>query len=148
MHTVHERVRAVAHATGGAEWAELPGHVERLERLVAALPPAIWHRVSKAVRTKYELLEGRYGRTTAVAIVAAGVVGSAVPLPGTGIVAVAPVIGLAELHHQLVPLVMPAATALADHVALTAAEVQRLGNNLVLELTGLHDPDQATQECT
>lgn len=140
MEPVHERVRAVAHAAGGAEWAELPGHVERLERLVTALPPAIWHRVSTAVRTKYEFLEGRYGRATAVAIVAAGVVGSAVPLPGTGIVAIAPVIGLAELHHRLCPLLVPAGSALADRVALTAAEVQRLGDELVLELTGLRDP--------
>src|SRR5262245_56380620 len=141
MEAVHERVRAVADAAGGAEWAELPDHVERLERLVAALPPAIWHRISHAVRTKYEFLEARYGPTTAVAIVAAGVVGSAVPLPGTGLMAVAPVIGLAELHHQLFPLLVPAGTALADHVALKAAEVQRLGNELVLELTGLRDPE-------
>lgn len=141
MQLVHERVRAVAHATGGAEWAELPGHVERLERLVAALPPAIWHRLSHAVRTKYELLERRYGRATAVAIVAAGVVGSAVPLPGTGLVAVAPVIGLAELHHQLVPLFAPAATTPVDDVALTETEVQRLGSDLVVELTDLCGPE-------
>ncbi len=141
MEPVHERVRAVAHAAGGAEWAELPGHVERLERLVAALPPAIWHRISNAVRTKYEFLEERYGRTTAVAIVTAGIVGSAVPLPGTGLAAIAPVIGLAELHHRLFRLLVPAGTALADHVALTAAEVQRLGNELIVELTGPRDPD-------
>jgi hypothetical protein len=138
---VHEQVRTVAHAAGGTEWAELPGHVERLERLVAALPPAIWHRVSQSVRTKYAFLEGRYGRATAVAIVAAGIVGSAVPLPGTGLVAIAPVIGLAELHHRLFPLLVPAGTALADQASLTAAEVHRLGNELVLELTGLRDPE-------
>jgi hypothetical protein len=56
-------------------------------------------------------------------------------------VAIAPVIGLAELHHRLSPLIVPAGTAIVDHVALTATEVHRLGNELVLQLTGVCDSD-------
>jgi hypothetical protein len=99
---VHDHLRAVAGGLGDAEVAALADHGERVRQLVASVPPAVWHKVSGAVATHYQSLEGRYGRPTAIAIVSAGIVGTAVPLPGTTVLAVAPLIGLAELHHKLV----------------------------------------------
>src|SRR6516165_6716178 len=99
---VHEHLRAVVGGLGHVELAALPDHGERLRQLVASVPPAVWHKVSGAVATRYNSLEGRYGRPTAIAILSAGIVGTAVPLPGTSLVAVAPLLALAELHHQLV----------------------------------------------
>src|SRR6516225_7842816 len=101
IHIVHEHLRAVVHGLGHAELAALPDHGERLRQLVASVPPAVWHKVSGAVATRYNSLEGRYGRPTAIAILSAGIVGTAVPLPGTTVLAMAPLIALAELHHRL-----------------------------------------------
>jgi hypothetical protein len=101
IHIVHEHLRAVVGGLGHTELAALPDHGERLRQLVARVPPAVWHKVSGAVAKRYNSLEGRYGRPTAIAILSAGIVGTAVPLPGTTVVAMAPLIALAELHHRL-----------------------------------------------
>ena len=101
MLSVREHVQTVANALGHPDWAALTDHGERVQRLVAEIPPALWQKVQHAVSTNYQRLETRYGRPMAVAIVSAGIVGTAVPLPGTSIVAVAPLIGLAELHHRI-----------------------------------------------
>jgi hypothetical protein len=99
--TVCEHVQSWANALGHPDWAALTDHGERLQCLVAEIPPALWQKVQHAVSTNYQRLEARYGRPMAVAIVSAGIVGTAVPLPGTSIVAAAPLIGLAELHYRI-----------------------------------------------
>src|SRR6516162_8286863 len=101
LQAVHEHIRAVASQLGHVELAAHSDHGERVRQLVASVPPAVWHEVSGRVATRYHSLEGRYGRPTAIAILSAGIVGMAVPLPGTAVVAMAPLIALAELHHQL-----------------------------------------------
>ena len=96
IQAVHEHIRAVTGALGYGEWAVLEDHGERLGHLVASVPPAVWHKVSGEVATRYRSLEGRYGRPTAIAILSAGIVGSAMPLPGSTVLAMAPLIALAE----------------------------------------------------
>jgi hypothetical protein len=140
MEAVHEQIRAAAGAAGHPELAALPGHGERLECLVARLPSAVWHKVSQAVRTRYHSLEARYGRATAITILAAGIVGSAAPVPGSSVVAMAPLIGLAELHHRLAPRLKPTGAALAAKVELAEAEVLQLGKQWVHDLAGLLNP--------
>jgi hypothetical protein len=136
MSAVNEHVRSVVGALGHPEWATLADHGERLQRLQSELPRAVWRKVQTAVTTRYHDLEQRYGRPTAVAIVSAGVLGTALPLPGTSIVAVAPLIGLAELHHRLTATTDPRAELLAQ-VTRADAEIRRLAERWLQDLAQL-----------
>ena len=73
---------------------------EWLER-VDQLPGDLYRKAVETAREKYAELEARYGRPTALAVMAAGIAGTAVPLPGTTFVAVAPVVALAEVYRTL-----------------------------------------------
>jgi hypothetical protein len=134
---VHEHLRAVAHGLGHAECAALSDHGERVRQLVASVPPAVWHKVSGKVATHYHNLEGRYGRPAAIAIVSAGIVGTAVPLPGTTVVAVAPLIAVAELHHQLIGASGLGDSPLAAKIHLAESEVLHLGKQWMHDLAGV-----------
>ena len=124
--TVHEHLRAVAGGLGHDEWAALPDHGERLRQLVACVPPAVWHKVSGAVTTRYHSLEERYGRPTAIAILSAGIVGSAVPLPGATVLAMAPLIALAELHHRLGAAPGPGGAPWGEKIRIAELEILHL----------------------
>jgi hypothetical protein len=137
IQAVQDHLRAVAGGLGHAELAALADHGERVQQLVASVPPAVWHKVSGAVATRYQSLEGRYGRPTAIAIVSAGIVGTAVPLPGTTVVAVAPLIGLAELHHQLVGKHDPGGASWGAKVHLAESEILQLGRQWIQDLAGV-----------
>lgn len=71
--------------------------------LVAArrLPSKVLNIAKRRVQDKYNKLEARYGRRYALAIIAAGVASLPVPAPGASLVAMAPLVGLAELHRRL-----------------------------------------------
>jgi hypothetical protein len=142
---VYEHVESLLGALDRPEWASLPNHGERIRRLTAEVPPAVWHKVQTAIAMKYHELEHRYGRATALAIISAGIVGTAVPLPGTTIVAVAPLIGMAELHHRLTTTTGPAAEFVAK-LTHGEAELRRLGQRWLEDLAlllGMND-DVAT----
>jgi hypothetical protein len=117
--------------------AALPDHGERLRQLVASVPPAVWHKVSGAVATRYNSLEGRYGRPTAIAILSAGIVGTAVPLPGTTVLAMAPLIALAELHHQLVAAPDPGGAPWGATIHLAESEILHHGRQWMQDLAGV-----------
>jgi hypothetical protein len=134
---VHEHLRAIVGGLGLAEWAALPDHGERVRRLVVSVPPAVYNKVSDAVATRYQSLEGRYGRPTAIAILSAGIVGTAVPLPGTTIVAMAPFIALAELHHQLVVEPRSGGASLGTKIHLAESEILDLGKQWMQDLAGV-----------
>ncbi len=51
------------------------------------------------VKAKYTQLESRYGKPMAIGIMAAGIVGTAMPIPGATIMASAPMIGVAEVYR-------------------------------------------------
>jgi hypothetical protein len=104
---------------------------------VAGVPPTVWHKVSGAVATHYHSLEVRYGRPTAIAVVSAGIVGSAVPLPGTTFLAMAPLIALAELHHQLVPATGPGGAFGGTKIHLAESEIVHLGRQWMQDLAGM-----------
>src|SRR5262245_38726366 len=134
IQAVYEHVRAVMGRLGHAEWAALSDPGERLQRLVAEVPPAIWHKVRETVATHYRTLEERYGRPTAIAILSAGILGSAVPVPGTTVLAAAPLIALAELHHQLTAGPGPGGTPGAVKIHLAESEILRLGRQWVQDV--------------
>jgi hypothetical protein len=136
IQTVHEHVRAIAGRLGHAEWPALPDHGERVRQLAANVPPAVWHKVSGAVATRYQTLEHRYGRPTAIAILSAGLVGTAVPLPGTTFVAMAPVIAVAELHLHLVTASGPDAS-FAQRLHVAESEILHLGRQWMQDLAGV-----------
>jgi hypothetical protein len=137
IQAVHEHLRAVAGRLGYAEWAALPEHGERLRQLVASVPPAAWQRVSGEVATRFHALEGRYGRPTAIVILSAGIVGTAVPLPGTTLLAAAPLIALAELHHQLTAAPGPGGAAWSAKILLAESEILQLGKQWMQDLAGV-----------
>ena len=136
IQAVHEHLRAVAGAVGQAQLAALADHGERVRQLAVSVPPAVWHKVSGAVATRYSTLEERYGRPTAIAILSAGVVGTAVPLPGTTFLAMAPVIALAELHHRVVAAAGPDGASLAQRIHLAESEILHLGELLNENILG------------
>ena len=137
IQAVHDHLRAVAGGLGHAELAALADHGERVRQLVASVPPAVWHKVSGAVATRYHSLEGRYGRPTAIAILSAGIVGTAVPLPGTTVLATAPLIALAELHHQLVGQHDPGGASWGAKIHLAESEILDLGRQWMQDLAGV-----------
>ena len=137
IHIVHEHLRAVVGRLGHAELAALPDHGERLRHLVARVPPAVWHKVSGAVARRYHSLEGRYGRPTAIAILSAGIVGTAVPLPGTTVVAMAPLIALAELHHRLHAAPGPGGAPWGANIHLAESEILHHGRQWMQDLAGV-----------
>ena len=137
IQTVHEHLQAVVGGLGHDELAALQDHGERLRQLVASVPPTVWHKVSGAVATRYHSLEGRYGRPTAIAILSAGIVGTAVPLPGTTALAMAPLIAVAELHHQLVAAHGPGGAPWGANIHLAESEIVHLGRQWMQDLAGL-----------
>lgn len=134
---VHEHLRAVVGGLGHVELAALPDHGERLRQLVASVPPAVWNKVSAAVAKRYQHLEGRYGRATAIAILSAGVVGTAVPLPGTTFAAMAPLIALAELHHQLHAAPDSGGAPWGEKIHLAESELLHHGSQWMQHLAGV-----------
>jgi hypothetical protein len=134
IEAVHERVRAVITGLGQPEWAGFSEHGERLQRLVANVPPALWHKVSSEVATHYRKLEDRYGRATAIAILSAGIAGTAIPIPGTTILAAAPLVALAELHHRLVERQPVSSAGGRAEIRLADSELVRLGKQWLRDL--------------
>ena len=136
IHIVHEHLRAVVRGLGHAELAALPDHGERMRQLVASVPPAVWQKVSASVANRYSALEKRYGRQTAIAILSAGIVGTAVPLPGTTVLAMVPLIALAELHHQ-VATADPAGDSWGAKIHLAESEILHQGRKWMQDLAGV-----------
>jgi hypothetical protein len=137
VRAVAEHVRAVAGGLTDPGWARLGDHEEWLRRVAAELPPAAWHKLRSAVATKYSQLEGRYGRPTALAIVSVGILATPLPVPGSALLAVAPLIALAELHHRLTAVAEPPAEELLTRTTLTEAEKLHLGQQWAQELAAL-----------
>lgn len=131
---VHEDFRAVVAALGNRELLASPDHGERLRRLVAGLPRKVWLDVQDKVTTQYARLEARYGRPMAVAIISSAVVGTAIPVPGTTILASAPLIALAELHYRLTATDESAPSPCKSRIALTEAQARRHAKRLVHQL--------------
>jgi hypothetical protein len=135
IQAVVEHVQSVVAGLGHAEWAAIADHSERVRRLVTAVPGAVWDKVSAEVAARYHALEERYGRPTAITIVSAGILASAVPIPGTTVLATAPLIAVVELHHRLTAGHGAAAGAVKTHLA--ESQVLHLGRQWMQDLSGV-----------
>jgi hypothetical protein len=131
---VIEHVRQVVERLGHAELAALQDHGERLRGLVVHVHGAVWHKVRARAVTRYRTLEERYGRHMAIAILSAGILGCAVPLPGTTVLAMAPLLAMAELHHQLHTAHEHGGVAEAVKTHLAESEILHLARQWVHEL--------------
>lgn len=97
----------------------------------AKIPAKAYHAAKTRVAAKYQQLEGRYGRSMAVAIMTAGVAGLPLPVPGSSLITAAPVIAVAELiRHFKGPL----APTLIESEELSQEEIERLGKEWIEEL--------------
>lgn len=65
------------------------------------LPATVVKKAKDLASHHYTKLEERYGTGIAVGILAAGIVGTAIPLPGATILTTAPLIGLAEIYKKV-----------------------------------------------
>ena len=92
-----------------------------------SLPAKVVSAVRSKVKEKFDQLESRYGRKWAIAIMAAGIMAAPVPVPGSSLLAAAPLMGMAELH-RLVSRSDNSKTELSDE------EVEKLGRKLLKEL--------------
>lgn len=76
------------------------GKAQKLVQLATKLPKAIYAKAKAKAEATFKKFEARYGRKQAIAIMAAAVVGLAIPLPGTQLLMMAPAIGAAELYRH------------------------------------------------
>lgn len=109
------------------------------------VPKAIYGKAKDKVQKTYEGLKEKYGKGWAVAIMAAGVVGTATPLPGGGLIAAAPLLACAKLHMSL------SASKAIDPSALdsiTHDELMKLGKEVMDQLLAewLKETPEAQQE--
>jgi HK97 family phage portal protein len=95
------------------------------------LPAKVATAAKDKVKGTYAKLENRYGKTGAIAIMGAGLIGVPIPLPGASLLTAAPVIAAAELFRALKGKRddQPAA---GDE--LTDAEIHELGSAWMKEL--------------
>jgi hypothetical protein len=91
---------AAANSHDAIHSAAIPKAQSWLEK-AKEVPGKVMARAKAKVATVFGRFEKRYGRKTAIAIVAAGILGTAVPLPGTSFLAAAPIIGMAELYLRV-----------------------------------------------
>jgi hypothetical protein len=75
--------------------------VTRIIKAVGKVPGRLVKKARDKVQNTYTKLEGRYGKGYARAIVAAGVAGLPVPIPGSSAIFAAPLLAVAELHRRL-----------------------------------------------
>jgi hypothetical protein len=129
---VREHLRSFVTALGRPELAACAEQPQRLREALKDLPEEVWLEVRAKVSAQYERLEDRYGRGMALAIISSAILGTAVPLPGTTVIAAAPLLALAELHYRLWTA---ASDSEAAEATLTAAEVHRRGKRFLQNLT-------------
>lgn len=79
----------------------ISGKAAKILDFAKALPARLAAKVKDTVARKYASLSERYGPKYARAIIAAGIAGVPLPVPGSSLLTAAPVIALAELHRRL-----------------------------------------------
>ena len=134
---------ASAGLPGGAKFhAAAQGKARKFADLVKELPAAAYGKAKAKVVEHYRRFEARYGRKTAIAIVAAGVLGTAIPLPGTTLLAAAPVVGMAELYLRFMG---GAGAAPAKAANLSLQEIRKLGRKFVKDLLAEWERESVSQ---
>jgi len=86
---------------GGDGLAAADSKAARIVKAVGRVPGRVMAKVRAKVSATYGRLRDRYGPGYARVIVAAGVAGLPVPLPGASVMMAAPFLAVAELHRRL-----------------------------------------------
>ncbi len=71
---------------------------EKLVAMAADIPAKLYARAKDKAKQTYDKFEQKYGRKTAIAILASAIAGSVIPLPGSTLLMAAPVIAAAEMY--------------------------------------------------
>lgn len=72
-----------------------------LAKLGGSLSAKVARAATDKVKAKYGKLQDRYGKGMAIAILAAGIVGLPMPVPGSSLLLAAPLIAAGELYRGL-----------------------------------------------
>ncbi len=115
-------------AEGASE--EQSSTVGKWASFAANIPIKIAKAAKAKIAQKYDQLKGRYGSKFAIAIIAAGVAGIPIPLPGSSLLTAAPVIAAAEIVRAL----SKSAKAEDGDVELTDEEIEQLGEEFMAEV--------------
>lgn len=118
----HPRADDGKFGSGGGGGGTKPDHVASWAGHAKKLPAKVLDKARTYVKTKYAKLESRYGRKMAIAIMAAGVAGLPLPVPGSSLLTAAPIIAVAELHRWY------------SSKELSDADVERIGKAWMREL--------------
>ncbi len=111
---------------------------------VKSVPKAALSQARNKVATTYRKLESRYGPRYAKAIVAAGLAGVPLPLPGASFATAGPVLAVAELHRRLSAKrngANPIYESRKFAEEMSAAEIDRLGRQFVRDVTRKENMD-------
>lgn len=112
---------------GGKSSKEVHAKAKTWGQKLKSLPAKVVSAVRNKVKEKFAQLETRYGRKWAIAIMAAGIMAAPIPVPGSSLLAAAPLMGMAELHRLV-------SRADNSKVELSDEEVEKLGRKLLKEL--------------
>jgi hypothetical protein len=82
-------------------FAKAKDQAASLVKLVAKLPVKAATAARDKIAAKYKQAENRYGRKMAIAIIAAGVAGLPLPVPGSSLLLAAPLIAAGEAYRAL-----------------------------------------------
>ena len=86
----------------GKPAAEQPQNkIGQLVGMISSLPKAVAAAAATAAKNTFTKIESKYGRGVAVAAVLAAIPGLALPIPGSSLMTMAPVIGAAVLYQYL-----------------------------------------------
>jgi SPP1 gp7 family putative phage head morphogenesis protein len=114
--------------TGAAQ--DHQSKASRISESAKKLPGKVYQTIKAKIAVKYQQLEKRYGSKYAKAIIIAAVVATPLPVPGSGFMAAAPVVAMAELHRYVHSvrneLVNNSLTEMTqDEIGRAARELQR-----------------------
>jgi len=121
----------------GGGGSDIGSKIGRFADKVADLPEKIYTAAKSKVQQTYGKLEKRYGKKFAVAIMAAGLVGFPIPVPGASLLTAAPVIAAAEIYRAT----SSSLSAEPEFPNLTDEEIERLGKEFIAELLADWKPE-------
>lgn len=122
------------HEGGGDLHAEAHGAAKSWGQWAKEIPGKVAAAAKAKVADKFSQLENRYGRKMAVAILGAGIAGAAIPVPGTSLIAAAPLIAGAELYRHFRGKQAQQQSADGDRPRYTDEEIRAIGQHWIAEL--------------
>jgi HK97 family phage portal protein len=129
---------------GSSEPSHHEEHLDSWAGKISKLPGKIAGKARDKAKGYYTRLSDRYGKKMAIGIMAAGVLGLPLPVPGSSFLTAAPVIAVAELvrHFQS----KKEKSMDGEHPDLSEEDIQELGAKYMAELLKEWEKEQDTEE--